>query len=83
MVNTLVNYSLCVSIHVCTLFLFDDAKVQKLIMQTKLFNSYSLRFSEMLKCKEIIQVVRGLIYTIKIIQPYYRRESSAGFTEIS
>ena len=83
MVNTNVNYSLCVSIHVCTLFLFDDAKVQKKSMQKEFFLVYSLIFLEMLKCKEIIQVVRGLIYTIKIIQPYYLRESSAGFTEIS
>ena len=52
-------------------------------MQKEFFLVYSLIFLEMLKCKEIIQVVRGLIYTIKIIQPYYRRESSAGFTEIS
>lgn len=74
---------LCVSIHVCTLFLFDDAKVQKKSMQKEFFLVYSLIFLEMLKCKEIIQVVRGLIYTIKIIQPYYLRESSAGFTEIS
>ena len=74
---------LCVSIHVCTLFLFDDAKVQKKSMQKEFFLVYSLIFLEMLKCKEIIQVVRGLIYTIKIIQPYYLRESSAGFTENS
>ena len=74
---------LCVSIHVCTLFLFDDAKVQIKSMRSKPFLSYSLSFSEMLKCKEIIQAVRGLIYTIKIIQPYYLRESSAEFTESS
>ena len=62
---------LCVSIHVCTLFLFDDAKVQKKIMQNKLFNSYSLGFSEVLKCKEIILIVRRLIYTILLILPYH------------
>ena len=78
----LLNLS-CVSIHVCTLFLFDDAKVQKKSMQKEFLFVYSLIFLEMLKCKEIIRVVRGLIYTIKIIQPYYLRESSAGFTEIS
>ena len=52
-------------------------------MQKEFFLVYSLIFLEMLKCKEIIQAVRGLIYTIKIIQPYYLRESSAGFREIS
>ena len=37
MVNTNVNYSLCVSIHVCTLFLFDDAKVQIKMLPSKRF----------------------------------------------
>ena len=71
MVNTNVNYSLCVSIHVCTLFLFDDAKVQKKSMQKEFFLVYSLIFLEMLKCKEIILIVRRLIYTILLILPYH------------
>ena len=31
--------------------MIDDAKVQKIIMQTKQFNSYFSTFLEMLKCK--------------------------------
>ena len=34
-------------------FLKCTAKVQKIIMQTKLFNSYFFEFFKMLKCKEI------------------------------
>ena len=33
--------------------MIDDAKVQKIIMQTKQFNSYFSTFLEMLKCKII------------------------------
>ena len=78
----LLNLS-CVSIHVCTLFLFDDAKVQKKSMQKEFLFVYSLIFLEMLKCKEIIRWIRSLIYTILIIPLYYLRESSVGFAENS
>ncbi len=74
---------LCVSIHVCTLFLFDDAKVQIKTMRSKPFLSYSSSISEMLKCKEIIYYEYTPIYTIFIILPYYLRESSADFAKIS
>ena len=41
------------SLHSRRIFPKCDAKVQKIIMQTKLFNSYFLSFLEVLKCKEI------------------------------
>ena len=59
----LLNLS-CVSIHVCTLFLFDDAKVQKKSMQKEFLFVYSLIFLEMLKCKEIVLVEMPPIYTM-------------------
>ena len=65
------------SLHSRRIFPKCDAKVQKIIMQTKLFNSYFSIFLEILKCKILFREHNAPISPIPKILPSNLRESSA------